>query len=140
MFRKYFYVPKVLLCTEIALLPISNNTFLITFPDSISRAKNDHLTRTSSHEFSLAHYTGKVTYDVRELGDKNRDFLPPEMVETLRASSDAIVKILFTNKLSKTGNLTMNNEEYQRCGHSKKGKWGAALVAEKGRTRVTRIS
>lgn len=28
----------------------------------------------------MAHYTGKVTYDVRDMADKNRDFLPPEMV------------------------------------------------------------
>lgn len=85
----------------------------------------------------MAHYTGKVTYDARDLGDKNRDFLPPEMVETLRTSTDAIVKTLFMNKLSKTGNLTMTNEENLRCDHSGKGKWGAALVAEKGRTKVT---
>lgn len=36
--------------------------------------------RVSGHEFSVAHYTGKVTYDCRDMADKNRDFLPPEMV------------------------------------------------------------
>lgn len=71
------------------------------------------------------------------MGDKNRDFLPPEMVETLRTSTDTIVKTLFTNKLTKTGNLTMTTEEYTRCGPNKKGKWGAALVAERGRTKVS---
>lgn len=86
----------------------------------------------------MAHYTGKVTYDVRDLGDKNRDFLPPEMVETLRTSTDTIVKTLFTNKLTKTGNLTMTAEEYKRNGPNKKGKWGAALLAERGRIRVSK--
>lgn len=28
----------------------------------------------------MAHYTGKVTYDARDMSDKNRDFVPPEMV------------------------------------------------------------
>lgn len=86
----------------------------------------------SKHEFSVAHYTGKVTYDARDMPDKNRDFVPPEMVETLRASNNSVVKVLFTNALSKTGNLTLANE--QQPGKSRdanKIKWGQALVAEK---------
>lgn len=39
--------------------------------------------RVSGHEFSVAHYTGKITYDARELSDKNRDFVPPEMVSAI---------------------------------------------------------
>lgn len=39
--------------------------------------------RASGHEFSVAHFAGKVTYDVRNMVDKNRDFLPPEMVINL---------------------------------------------------------
>lgn len=58
------------------------------------------------------------------------------MVESLRTSTDDIVKLLFTNKLSKTGNLTMTNEENIKCRHNRKGKWGAALLAERGRTKV----
>ena len=48
--------------------------------DTISTKKNAYVQRASAHEFSVAHYTGKVTYDVRNMADKNRDFLPPEMV------------------------------------------------------------
>lgn len=48
--------------------------------DSINSQKNAYVQRATAHEFSVAHYTGKVTYDVRDMADKNRDFLPPEMV------------------------------------------------------------
>lgn len=91
--------------------------------------------RVSKHEFSVAHYTGKVTYDSRDMPEKNRDFVPPEMVETLRASHNAVVKVMFTNQLSKTGNLTVANEQQPQQGPKSRGgqkfKWGQALVAEK---------
>lgn len=61
----------------------------------------------SNTEFSIAHYTGTVLYDAKEIPDKNRDFLPPEIIEVLRASEDPIVKILFTNKLDRLGNLNV---------------------------------
>lgn len=48
--------------------------------DSIVNKKNTHVQRVSGHELSVAHYTGKLTYDARELSEKNRDFIPPEMV------------------------------------------------------------
>lgn len=48
--------------------------------DTIANKKATHIQRASSHEFSVAHYTGKVNYDVRDMADKNRDFVPPEMV------------------------------------------------------------
>lgn len=51
--------------------------------------------------------------------------------ETLRTSNNDIVKILFTNLLSKTGNLTVAYEEQVKTMPNQKTKWGAALVAEK---------
>lgn len=56
----------------------------------------------------MAHYTGKVNYDCREMADKNKDFLPPEMIETMRTSTNITVQQLFRNKLTKTGNLTVS--------------------------------
>lgn len=48
--------------------------------DAICKNKNSYVQRVSGHEFSVAHYTGKLTYDARDMADKNRDFVPPEMV------------------------------------------------------------
>lgn len=72
------------------------------------------------------------------MADRNRDFVPPEMVETLRASNNKIVKVLFTNQLTKTGNLTVAyEEEISVKGQTdQKSKWGAALVAEKQKGKV----
>lgn len=70
--------------------------------------KGPYIKLSGSHEFSVAHYTGKVNYDAREMADKNQDFLPPEMIETMRASVNMTVQQLFRNKLTKTGNLTVS--------------------------------
>lgn len=69
-------------------------------------SKAPYIKLSGSHEFSVTHYTGKVNYDAREMSDKNKDFLPPEMIETMRASVNVILQQFFKNKLTKTGNLT----------------------------------
>lgn len=58
----------------------------------------------------MAHYTGRIIYDTRAFTDINRDFVPPEMIETFRSSCDENIMIMFTNQLTKAGNLTMNFE------------------------------
>ncbi|XP_063838956.1 neither inactivation nor afterpotential protein C [Ostrinia nubilalis] len=73
--------------------------------------KGPYIKLSGSHEFSVAHYTGKVNYDAREMADKNKDFLPPEMIETMRASTNITVQQLFRNKLTKTGNLTVSSAQ-----------------------------
>ncbi|XP_076279257.1 STKc_myosinIII_N_like and MYSc_Myo21 domain-containing protein ninaC isoform X3 [Lasioglossum baleicum] len=82
----------------------------------------------SSHEFTVAHYTGKVMYDSSEIAEKNRDFIPPEMIETFRQSSLLPIKEMFTNKLTKSGNLTIV-VEHPKVAEKKtsKGKWGALM-------------
>lgn len=67
----------------------------------------------------MAHYTGRIIYDTRAFTDINRDFVPPEMIETFRSSCDENIMIMFTNQLTKAGNLTMNFE-VQRKSEDKK--------------------
>lgn len=100
-----------------------------------NRDKGGRLKVAGDHEFSVAHYTGKVTYDTREMAEKNRDFLPPEMMDTLRLSSDKIVKLLFSNQLSRTGNLTMSATDCGFILDKKKSKWGAPLMADDNKTK-----
>lgn len=56
----------------------------------------------------------------------------------MRASGNEIIKILFLNPLSKTGNLTVayNDQMPVKRTESKRSKWGAALVAEKQKAKV----
>lgn len=103
---------------------------------SINSRGSQFIKRVTPHEFTVAHYTGRVTYDARDFPAKNRDFLPPEVVDTLRSSVDMVVKTLFTNSLTKSGNLTMafDESELGNLGglrQSKRSKWGAALVNER---------
>lgn len=107
--------------------------------DTLNNRKSPYVQRFSAYEFTVAHYTGKVTYDARSLIEKNRDFLPPEMMETMRSSSEFIVKTSFTNPLTKTGNLTMamnvDQSEPTAVGR-RRSKWGAALISEKSKAKV----
>lgn len=59
-------------------------------------------------------------------------------METLRLSTNEMVKILFLNPLSKTGNLTVAYNHQMPTGKTEtnKSKWGAALVAEKHKANV----
>lgn len=98
-----------------------------------SASNSQHVKVQAGHEFTVAHYTGKLGYDATEIAEKNRDFVPPEMVETLRQSSHTVVKELFTNKLTKGGALTIVSQEKPKEKEKQKkttarSKWGAALM------------
>lgn len=114
-----------------------NYEFII---DTVGSRKTPYLQRYSSHEFTVAHFSGKIIYDTRDFVEKNRDFQPLEMIETLRLSEDEIVKICFTNPLSKSGNLTMEMKEHvqKQSGSTKRrgSKWAEALMNEKIKNRV----
>ncbi|KAL3282151.1 hypothetical protein HHI36_005346 [Cryptolaemus montrouzieri] len=100
----------------------------------ISNMDTGHISSSNHMEFTVNHYTGKLTYNAKEMPDKNRDFLPPEIIETLRSSNNPLVKLLFTGKLSKTGNLIV---EFEDIASSKTSKYMSALT--KG-TNVNRFS
>ena len=62
------------------------------------------------------------------MAGKNQDFLSQEMVDTVCLSSDKVVKCLFTNQLSRTGNLIMSAEACGVIANTNKERWGAALI------------
>lgn len=99
-------------------------------------SNNVYVRPVSTHEFTVAHYTGKLVYDASEIAEKNRDFVPPETIETLRQSSLQPVKDMFTNRLTKSGNLTIVVEEPKVAEKkTSKGRW-SALMQETSKTRV----
>ncbi|XP_015610405.1 neither inactivation nor afterpotential protein C isoform X2 [Cephus cinctus] len=91
-------------------------------------SKGLHVKPVSSHEFTVAHYTGKLVYEANEIAEKNRDFLPPEMIETMRLSKNDAVTEMFFNQLTKSGNLTVVVEE-PKVPEKKtvKSKWSAVM-------------
>uniref|UniRef100_A0A2S2R2K6 Neither inactivation nor afterpotential protein C n=1 Tax=Sipha flava TaxID=143950 RepID=A0A2S2R2K6_9HEMI len=95
--------------------------------------KEPYINVPSSKTFSVAHYSGTVSYQLKDILEKNRDFLAPEVVETMRMSKDNVIKDLFTNRLTKSGNLTVCKDKslMVKTKNTKISRWGAALMAEK---------
>ncbi|GJQ69847.1 putative myosin [Trypoxylus dichotomus] len=79
--------------------------------DSLSTKPNTHIKTVNINEFSIAHFTGKIVYQVKDMGRDNRNFLPPEIIDVLRLSDNPLIKMFFMNKLNKTGNLNITFEE-----------------------------
>lgn len=100
--------------------------------------RGTHVKLVNSHEFTVAHYTGKLIYDASEIAAKNRDFVPPEMIGTMRHSSYDTVKQMFTNKLTKSGNLTIVHESCLAMEKTSKNKW-SALMQESSNFRVSEM-
>ena len=53
--------------------------------------------RLAKRKFSVKHYAGEVTYEVSGWRDRNRDELPPLLVEALQASTNQFMAILFAD-------------------------------------------
>ncbi|XP_026818211.1 neither inactivation nor afterpotential protein C [Rhopalosiphum maidis] len=95
--------------------------------------KEPYIHVASSKSFSVAHYSGTVSYQLKDVLEKNRDFLAPEVVETMRMSKDNVIKDLFANRLTKSGNLTICRDKtlLVKTKNTKISRWGAALMSEK---------
>ncbi|XP_017777903.1 PREDICTED: neither inactivation nor afterpotential protein C [Nicrophorus vespilloides] len=87
--------------------------------DYLNNADHEKVKVLSQMEFSISHFTGSVSYNAKEMADRNRDFLPPEIIESLRLSKDCIIKSFFVNKLTKTGNLFTSFDENSVTNKSK---------------------
>ena len=101
------------------------------------KGKTVHVKPVGTHEFTVAHYTGKLVYDASEISEKNRDFVPPEMIETLRLSESSAVKSMFVNRLTRSGNLTIVVEQPKVTeAKTVKSKWGC-IMQETHKVRVS---
>lgn len=61
--------------------------------------------KSNALQFTIRHHAGKVLYDARCFVEKNRNFLPTEIVQLLRQSKLPVVQTLFQSPLTKTGQL-----------------------------------
>lgn len=55
--------------------------------------------------FAIHHFAGRVVYQADGFLEKNRNFLPPEVVQLMRQSQYDIIRFLFQCPITKTGNL-----------------------------------
>lgn len=92
------------------------NLKLLCRIDSLQNKSLKYVKAETRSQFSVNHYTGQVTYDVRDMPEKNKDFLPPELINTFRLSENPIVRTMFMNKLDKFGNLNVQVENEKATG------------------------
>jgi myosin III len=116
----------------------------INITETIAQNRSVFVKRVSDDEFSVSHYSGKILYDARDFIEKNQDFVPIEMIETMRQSAYELPKLMFKNRLTRLGHLTVASVEQEKKpedankpkdnkvkDNKAKKKWGNILAAEK---------
>ncbi|KAJ8954445.1 hypothetical protein NQ318_011121 [Aromia moschata] len=86
------------------------------------------------------HYTGTVCYNATDMPEKNRDFVPPEITETMRNSQNPIISMFFTSKLDRTGNLTVPFENLKKSKYNFSSKRSTARNYSQTRNMRTQAS
>ncbi|KAJ0182581.1 hypothetical protein K1T71_001950 [Dendrolimus kikuchii] len=72
-----------------------------------SNVKSKYYVRPKSDAicFAIHHFAGRVVYQADGFLEKNRNFLPPEVVQLMRQSQYDVIRFLFQCPITKTGNL-----------------------------------
>ncbi|UJR36053.1 hypothetical protein I4U23_028790 [Adineta vaga] len=63
--------------------------------------------------FTIRHYAGSIEYTAKDFLEKNRDYVPMEIIDLLLQSDDHLVNLLFRSRLRKTGSVMYNEQEKQ---------------------------
>ncbi|XP_069138328.1 myosin-IIIb-like isoform X1 [Argopecten irradians] len=67
--------------------------------------------QSTSGKFTIYHYAGKVAYDASSWLEKNRDTLPPGVMEMLQGSTDELVRLMFRGQVTRTGSLALQGRK-----------------------------
>ncbi|XP_069801991.1 unconventional myosin-XIX isoform X2 [Dendropsophus ebraccatus] len=59
--------------------------------------------------FVISHYAGKVTYQIEEMAEKNKDPVPPEIIQLLQESEDDLLHKLFPLEVSNHAGVGAHN-------------------------------
>lgn len=63
--------------------------------------------------FTITHYAGKIEYSAKDLLEKNRDYVPVEIIDLFLQSDDLLVNLLFRSRIRKTGSVMYTEQEKQ---------------------------
>lgn len=76
---------------------LDTKSFMIRLETSL--AQNSHFScprfKQETHQFAIHHFAGAVSYQAEGLVKKNKDFIPPEVVELLQTSRSVLIQELF---------------------------------------------
>ncbi|XP_058807301.1 myosin-IIIb-like isoform X2 [Phymastichus coffea] len=92
--------------------------------------------------FAIHHFAGRVVYQADGFLEKNRNFLPPEVIQLVRQSQFDMVRFLFQCPITKTGNLysaihDTDSRKLTSSGHSTKERYSSRGLASQSRAQQT---
>ena len=61
--------------------------------------------------FTIHHYAGSIDYSAKDFLEKNRDYVPMEIIDLLLQSEDHLVNLLFRSRLRKNGSVIYPEQE-----------------------------
>jgi myosin heavy subunit len=61
--------------------------------------------------FTIHHYAGNIHYTAKDFLEKNRDYVPMEIIDLLLQSEDHLVNLLFRSRLRKTGSVIYTEQD-----------------------------
>ncbi|XP_064105759.1 myosin-IIIb-like isoform X3 [Macrobrachium nipponense] len=99
-------------------------------------------------DFGIRHFAGKVNYDASKFLEKNKNFLPTEVIQLFRQSSHDVIRFLFQCPLTKTGNLyyatprssprsTLSKQASSKLGGSTKTQYDSRGLASQTKAQQT---
>ncbi|KAL6261975.1 hypothetical protein P5V15_007059 [Pogonomyrmex californicus] len=91
--------------------------------------------------FAIHHFAGRVVYQAEGFLEKNRNFLPPEVIQLVRQSQYDMVRFLFQCPITKTGNLYSalqeNDSRKSLSNQSTKERYSSRGLASQSRAQQT---
>ncbi|XP_011865309.1 PREDICTED: myosin-IIIb-like isoform X1 [Vollenhovia emeryi] len=91
--------------------------------------------------FAIHHFAGRVVYQAEGFLEKNRNFLPPEVIQLVRQSQYDMVRFLFQCPITKTGNLYSalqeNDSRKSQSNQSTKERYSSRGLASQSRAQQT---
>ncbi|XP_071794491.1 myosin-IIIb-like isoform X2 [Asterias amurensis] len=93
----------------------TDHTFVEKLTQNFSR--NHHFIKakvSTSNNFSIDHYAGRVEYNANLFLEKNRDTLPSKVMQMLRSSTNDLVSQIFRGTVTRTGTLALQSRRKSR--------------------------
>ncbi|XP_067212786.1 myosin-IIIb-like isoform X3 [Linepithema humile] len=91
--------------------------------------------------FAIHHFAGRVVYQAEGFLEKNRNFLPPEVIQLVRQSQYDMVRFLFQCPITKTGNLYSalqeNDSKKSQSNQNTKERYSSRGLASQSRAQQT---
>ena len=95
-----------------------------TLTDKLVQSLGAHdkfLVSKTPGQFGIMHYAGQVTYQANGFLEKNRDVLPPLVVDHFAMSSNPLVQLLFSTMDAVTGQTVRHGGKSKASAHANKG-------------------